>query len=100
MCLKPEFFEKREKLRFKYEAEGEIELNRFLDKLLPIIITESDLFKIGILQKKEYSDTGDLSDYEVSKLGSEYLNEREYQLVLVKPNKHQALLQKLLSSCW
>ncbi len=100
MCLEPEFFEERKKLRLKYEAQGEIELSRFLEKLLPHIITEKELFKIGILQEKEYSDTGDLSDYEVSKLGSEYLNEREYQLVLVKPNKHQALLQKLLSSCW
>jgi hypothetical protein len=53
MCLEPEFFEEQEKLRLKYEAQGEIELGKFLEKLLPHIITEKELFKIGILQEKE-----------------------------------------------
>ena len=82
MCLGPEFFDARDALVLKREAEGDIELEHFLEYRG---VSIDDLYGVSLLKDdRDYITTADFFAHEVTPEGRRFLKSAAYQLIFVK----------------
>jgi len=83
MCLSPEFFDQREALVRRREAEGDLELEHFLE-LQGLTIDE--LYRLGLLEdERECLSTADLFVHQITPPGRPFMDPVEdSQLIFVR----------------
>ena len=95
MCLGPEFFDARDALVLKREAEGDIELEHFLEDRG---VSVDDLYGLSLLKDdRDFITTADFFVHEVTPEGRRFLKSAAYQLIFVKRHR-VADLSALLSA--
>jgi hypothetical protein len=93
MCLSQEFFIDRDKIKEKYENKGYIDID---DLGKQHAITIKNLIDFGFLRKKKMCHTTELYDFRLTSLGKSYFfAEKRHQLILLKPNKLDKLMERL-----
>jgi len=93
MCLSQEFFINRSKIKVKYENEGYIDID---DLSKQYANTVKDLTDFGFLREKKMYHTAEMYGFKLTGLGKSYFfAEKEYQLILLKPNKIDKLMERL-----
>lgn len=88
MCLSPEFFDARDALIRKREAEGDIELEHFLEDR---VIEIDRLYDLSLLKdERDFMTTADLFVHQVTAKGRRFLNRMsDHQLIFVRRNRVQ-----------
>jgi hypothetical protein len=95
MCLGPEFFDARDEMILKREAEGDIELEHFLEDRGVLV---DDLYELSLLKDdRDFITTADYFVHEVTPEGRRFLKSAANQLIFVKRHR-VADLTALLSS--
>ena len=81
MCLSTEFFKTRDKLYKAYQEKGRIELDNFMKKNS---ITEDDLYKSGLVEKKNICSTADLYHFQLTKQGRSFFRKSKMPTIFYK----------------
>jgi hypothetical protein len=82
MSLTPEYFDARDALILKREAEGDIELEHFLEDRGAQV---DDLYELSLLKDdRGFITTADFCPHEVTPEGRRFLKSAAYQLIFVK----------------
>lgn len=95
MSLGPEFFDTRDAMIRKREAEGDIELEHYLEDRGVVV---DDLYELSLLRDdRDFITTADYFVHEITPEGRHFLKSAAYQLIFVKRHR-VADLTALLSS--
>ncbi len=85
MSLTPEFFDARDALILNHEAEGDIELEHFLEDRGMLV---DDLYGLSLLKDdRDFITTADYFVHEVTPEGRRFLKSAAFQLIFVKRHR-------------